>query len=165
MKSPTLVLMSFFWVRYAVSSREWLKPLLQPYSCPWSHQNIAIHPGHYNVGVKSCAVFSCLVMSNSLGPHGLQPARLLCPWGFSRQEYWSGVPCPLPGDLSNPGLNPGLLYCRQIFHHLSHQGSPWVLEWVAYPFSREIFPTQESNWGLPHCRWILYQLSYQGSPG
>ena len=28
-------------------------------------------------------------------------ARLLCPWGFSRQECWSGLPCPPPGDLSN----------------------------------------------------------------
>ena len=28
---------------------------------------------------------------------------------FSRQEYWSGLPCPPPGDLSNPGLNPHLL--------------------------------------------------------
>ena len=25
-------------------------------------------------------------------------------WGFSRQEYWSGLPCPPPGDLPNPGL-------------------------------------------------------------
>ena len=29
---------------------------------------------------------------------------LLCPKGFSRQEYWSGLPCPLPGDLPNPGV-------------------------------------------------------------
>ena len=26
--------------------------------------------------------------------------------GFSRQEYWSGLPCPPPGDLSNPGIEP-----------------------------------------------------------
>ena len=26
--------------------------------------------------------------------------------GFSRQEYWSGLPCPPPGDLSNPGMKP-----------------------------------------------------------
>ena len=26
--------------------------------------------------------------------------------GFSRQEYWSGLPCPPPGDLPNPGLKP-----------------------------------------------------------
>ena len=43
------------------------------------------------------------VMSDSSRPHGLQPARLLCPWGFSRQEYWSDLPCPPPGDLHNPG--------------------------------------------------------------
>ena len=27
--------------------------------------------------------------------------------GFSRQEYWSGLPFPSPGDLSNPGIKPG----------------------------------------------------------
>ena len=32
--------------------------------------------------------------------------RLLCPWGLSRQEYWSGLPCPPPGDLPNPGIEP-----------------------------------------------------------
>ena len=40
--------------------------------------------------------------------------------GFSRQEYWSGLLCPSPGDPSNPGL----LHCRQILYHLSCQGSP-----------------------------------------
>ena len=27
--------------------------------------------------------------------------------GFSRQEYWSGMPFPSPGDLLNPGIEPG----------------------------------------------------------
>ena len=27
--------------------------------------------------------------------------------GFSRQEYWSGLPFPSPGDLPNPGIEPG----------------------------------------------------------
>ena len=36
----------------------------------------------------------------------LQPARLLCPWGFSRQEYWSGLLWPPPGDLPNPEIVP-----------------------------------------------------------
>ena len=27
--------------------------------------------------------------------------------GFSRQEYWSGLPFPTPGDLPNPGIEPG----------------------------------------------------------
>ena len=26
--------------------------------------------------------------------------------GFSRQEYWSGLPCPLPGDFPDPGIKP-----------------------------------------------------------
>ena len=41
-------------------------------------------------------------MSNSLGPHGLWPARLLF-HGISRQEYWSGLPFPSPWDLPDPG--------------------------------------------------------------
>ena len=56
--------------------------------------------------------------------------------GFSRQEYWSGLPCPLPGDLPDQGLKSGFPHCRQILYHLSHQGSPRILEQVAYPFSR-----------------------------
>ena len=39
-----------------------------------------------------------------------------------------------------------------------------ILEWVAFPFSRGIFPTQGSNPGLPHCRQILHQVSHKGSP-
>ena len=29
--------------------------------------------------------------------------------GFSRQEYWSGLPCPPPGDLPDPGIKPASL--------------------------------------------------------
>ena len=35
----------------------------------------------------------------------LQPYELLCPWD-SRQEYRSGLPCPPPGDLPDPGIKP-----------------------------------------------------------
>jgi len=43
--------------------------------------------------------------------------------GFSRQEYWSGVPFPSPEDLPNPGIEPGS-HCRQMLYCMSHQGSP-----------------------------------------
>ena len=43
---------------------------------------------------------------------------------FSRQEYWNGLPFPSPGDLPDPGIEPGLLHYRQILYRLSHQGSP-----------------------------------------
>ena len=55
-----------------------------------------------------CAVL-CLVTQSCptlLTPHGMQPARLLCPWGFSRQKYWSGLPVPSPGHLPNPEIKP-----------------------------------------------------------
>ena len=55
---------------------------------------------------ENSAVLSLSVVSNSLRPHGLQSTRLLCPRGFSRQEYWSGLPCPPPEDLPNPGTEP-----------------------------------------------------------
>ena len=57
--------------------------------------------------VLCCAVLSCSVVSNSLWPQ--EPARLLSPWGFSRQEYWSGLPFPPLGDLSDSGIQPCLL--------------------------------------------------------
>ena len=34
------------------------------------------------------------------------PIRLLRLWGFFRQEYWSGLLCPPPGDLPDPGIEP-----------------------------------------------------------
>jgi len=49
-------------------------------------------------------------MSDALPPHGLQPARLLLSMGFSRQEYWNGLPRPPPGELPNPGIEPESLH-------------------------------------------------------
>ena len=46
------------------------------------------------------------VVSDSLQSSGPWPTRLLCPRGFSRQEYWSGLPCPPPGHLADPGIKP-----------------------------------------------------------
>ena len=56
-------------------------------------------------------------MSNSLRPHRLQPARLLCPWNFPRQEYWSGLPCLPPRISSSQGSNLCLLTWRRILYH------------------------------------------------
>ena len=44
---------------------------------------------------------------------------LLCPWGFSRQTYWSGLPFPLPGDLPNPEIKLGSQHCGQFLYQLS----------------------------------------------
>ena len=57
--------------------------------------------------------------------HGILQARI--------QEWVSHS--LLPGIFPVQGLNPGLLHCRQLIYQLSNQGSPRILEWVAYPFS------------------------------
>ena len=36
--------------------------------------------------------------------------------GFSRQEYWSGLPFPSPGDLPDPGIKPSLRHCSQMLY-------------------------------------------------
>ena len=52
------------------------------------------------------------------------PGCSLCPWGFSRQKYWSGLPSPPQGIFQTQELNQGLLHCRWILHRLNYQGSP-----------------------------------------
>ena len=57
-----------------------------------------------NVRSLLCVVAqSCPTLHNPMDwqPLGLQPDRLLCPWDFSKQEYWSGLTCPLPGIFLN----------------------------------------------------------------
>ena len=81
---------------------------------------------------------------------------LLCP-GFPRQEYWSRLPFPSPGDLPDPGIEP-------------RSPTLWVNSSPAEPQGKAkntgvgslslLFPIQELNPGLLHCRQILYQLSY-----
>ena len=95
------------------------------------------------------------VVSDSLQSHGNSP------WNSLGQNTGVGSLFLLQGIFPTQRSNPGLPHCRQILYQLSHQGSPRILEWVAYPFSSTVFPTRESNWGLLHCKWILYQLSYQ----
>ena len=72
------------------------------------------------------------VMSNCLRPHGLYS-----PWNSPGQNTSVGSLSLLHGIFPTQGSIPGLLHCRWILYQLSHKGSPRVLEWVAYPFSRE----------------------------
>ena len=84
----------------------------------------------------SYAVLSRSVVSNSLWPmacslpgssvHGDSPGK----------NIWVGFRALLQGIFPNQGSNPDLPCCRWILYSLSHQGILWMLEWVAYPFSR-----------------------------
>ena len=44
--------------------------------------------------------------------------------GFSRQEYWSGLPYPSPGDLPDPGINPAAESQLKPLHCIASQ-VPW----------------------------------------
>ena len=70
-------------------------------------------------------------MSNSLLPHGLCK-----PWNSPGQNTGVGNLSLLKRIFPTQGSNPSLPPCRWILYCLSHQGSPRILEWVAYPFSR-----------------------------
>ena len=104
------------------------------------------------------------VVSDSLRPHGLQPSRLLCPWGFSRPEYWSGLPCPPPGDLPKSGIEPRSPTLQADSLLSEAPGKPKNTGIGSLSLLQGIFPTQGSNPGLPHCRQVLYCLSHQESP-
>ena len=109
--------------------------------------------------------FSRSVVSDFLRPHGLQQStRLLCPWGFSSQENWSGFPCPPPGDLPNPQIDPRCPALQVDSLPSEPPGKPKNIGMGSLSLLQGIFLTQGSSWGLLHCRQILYQLSFQGSP-
>ena len=70
---------------------------------------------------KKCENVSCSVVSYSLQPRGMWPARLLCPWNPSGKNTGVGCRFLLQGIFLTQELNSGLLYCRWILYHLSHQ--------------------------------------------
>ena len=53
--------------------------------------------------------------------------------GFSRQEYWSGLPFPFPGDLPNPGIEPGFPALKVDSLPAEPPGKPIIISTVA-PF-------------------------------
>ena len=52
-----------------------------------------------------------------------EPARLVCPCRVSRREHLSGLPCPPPGDLLDPGIEP-------VSHYVSCTGKGTVYCWL-----------------------------------
>ena len=60
-----------------------------------------------------------------LRPHGLQPARLLCPWGFPAKKTGAGCHLLLQGIFPTQGSNPRPLHWQVNSLPLSHQGSPF----------------------------------------
>ena len=91
--------------------------------CPWKHETVSLERMWYNITYDMCVclcvcvcVCACMlshsVISNSLLPYGLYVAcQAPLSRGFSRQEHWSGLPCPFRGEPSWPrDRNLHLLY-------------------------------------------------------
>ena len=51
--------------------------------------------------------------------------------GFSKQEYWSGLPFPSPGDLPNPGIEPGSPALQADALSSEPPGKPKVKRWTS----------------------------------
>ena len=67
--------------------------------------------------------FSCVQLFATLRTVACQASLSM---GFSRQAYWSGLPCPPPGDLPNPEYERGSTALQTDSLLLSHLGSPTV---------------------------------------
>ena len=64
---------------------------------------------------------SCLTLRDLMGRGS--PVH---PMGFSSQHYWSGLPCPPPGDLPNPGMEPMSLMSPTLAGGLFTTGATWL---------------------------------------
>ena len=60
----------------------------------------------YLLNVCACAKLLWCVCRNPMDCIAQQASLSV---GFSRQEYWTGLPCPPPGDLPDPGIEPASL--------------------------------------------------------
>ena len=94
----------------------------EPASLLWEADSLPLcHQGSPGVCVSLSGV------SDSLLPHGMYPARLLCPWDSPGKNAGVGCLSLLQGIFLTQGSNLGLLHCRLILYCLNHQGSPYLL--------------------------------------
>ena len=126
-----------FWVCTQKNRKQELQEMFAN-SCSWKHYS-QWPPSRCNIG----DVRALVPQSNDWGghhdswrPHGLEPARLLCPWDSPGQSTGVGSFSFLQGIFLTQGSNPGLLHCRLVLYHLSHQGSPeqkcpLINEWIS----------------------------------
>ena len=87
----------------------------------WPNSKYRFSGNIYNSFVSAKLLQSCLTLC---GPHGLLACRAPLSMGFSRQGYWSGLPCPPAGHLPDPGIKHMLPALQAGSLLLSHLGSP-----------------------------------------
>ena len=110
-----------------------------------------------------CCVLSHSVMSTLCDPMDCRPPGTSV-YGDSpgKNLHWSGLPCPPPGHLPNPGVEPRSPTLQADSLPPEPPGKPMNTRVGNLSLLQGNFPTQESNQDLLHYRQILYQLSCQG---
>ena len=63
--------------------------------------------------------------------------------GFSRQEHWGGLPCPPPGDLPHPGMEPASLVSPAVVGRFFTTGATWEAHRQLGPIQTSILKTNE----------------------
>ena len=86
--------------------------------------------------------------------------------GFSRQEYWSGLPFPSPGNLPNPGIEPGSPALQELFTKWATKGNRWTsksaLLYKQAKKKKKVFSKEKSGTSVPSqeiiqaptCHWL-----------
>ena len=85
-----------------------------------SGSGVIINPGLPDL----LLLFSCSVVSDSFATPQTVACQASLSMGLSRQEYWRGLPFPPPGDLPDPGIEPGSPTFQAESLPLSHLESP-----------------------------------------
>ena len=93
----------------------WILTYETPITWPWSGVKAPRCCCFVVVVVVMLVAQSCLALWDPTDCSLLAPLIM----GFSRQDYWSGLPFPSPEDLPDQGSKLGHLHCRQILYHLS----------------------------------------------
>ena len=89
-----------------------------------SREKQQLHGDIVRVQLHRLTPLCCLVVSHSFTTPWTVAHQAPLSMQFSRQEYWSRLPFPSPGNLSNPGIKPMLPALQVDSLPLSHQGSP-----------------------------------------
>ena len=84
--------------------------------------------------LKSSLVASLYIVKVKVTKSCSTLATLYSPWNSPGQNTGVGSLSLLQGIFPTQGLNPGPRIANRLFYQLSHQGSPRILKWVAYPF-------------------------------
>ena len=90
--------------------------------------------------------------------------RLLCQWEFSRQGYWSGLPCSPSRDLPHPGMEPRSSTLQADSLPSESPGKPKNTGVGGPTPSPGELPDPGTEPGFPAWRQILYQLTFSPNP-